>query len=202
MVLTKEQRLFKTLLCLCDFCNGYGIVLVNFPFYKKYKTFCYEECLKCKGTGFKKNYWKAKKIFIKKLVYSNNGNFDAKQIRGLSKESLMNFYNNKKLSVKKISKLINISESTIYQRLKLYEIKSHRLKKDEKIMIDDLRKYVKKHYRLPFNSYKGIKLNNFSHSYMTYRRHFGSIKDIQSKCGIKKSEKMINGSYQWKIIKL
>ena len=50
-------------------------------------------------------------------------NITAEQIKAISKNNLIDMYERQNLSVDNISSKINISSSTIFHRLKLYNIK-------------------------------------------------------------------------------
>ena len=129
--LTKEQRILKTEMCFCDFCNGYGFVLVNLPFYKKQISPFYDECIQCKGTGFAKGWWRVKETAVEKLVNINSSDFTRAQIQALSKKNLKFLYLNKKLSTYKIGKQIGINAAHILRRLNLYGIKLRNFKKSQ-----------------------------------------------------------------------
>jgi len=136
--LIKEQIIFKTKMCFCDFCNGCGIVLINYPFYKEETTAFYISCIRCNGTGLNRNWLKIKETSIEKLIdsakkYLSINDFTAEEIRSLSKKNLKYLYLDKKLSTYKIGKRIGINAAYILGRLNLYGIKLRNFKKVESI---------------------------------------------------------------------
>lgn len=204
MRLTNKQKLNKALLCLCNYCNGFGIIRATEDIcIGGEPSIVYEDCFKCKGTGFYKKWWKIKRLSAKnflKFYYAHNSHdIDKKQINLLSKKSLIILYEKRKLSIEKISKLIGISSSSIRSRFNLYGIKAKNKKVDDIKLINQLRKYIKEYGKMPFDSKTIERLNNFPYCYITYVKHFGYMDDILKKCGIKKIK--IGNKYKFTVMK-
>jgi len=137
--LTSKEMIFKTKMCFCEFCNGYGFTVSHFAFYKKHKTSSYNTCTACKGTGRRRNWWQIKRTAIEKLINAKKRylpvakDFTAEQIRSISKKNLKYLHDKKKMSIIKIAKHLNMSTESVRGRFKLHGIESQ-FKKVKKII--------------------------------------------------------------------
>lgn len=120
MINAEKKRISRTLSAFCSYCEGFGLILIDVPLYKKIKSLAYVECSHCKGLGFNKDWYRVGCYKPKKNKICD---FTAKQIRALSKKNLNNLYLKEKLSIRQIAKKIDIGYTLIRNRLHLYNIK-------------------------------------------------------------------------------